>query len=63
MEVTVHFPETEEGMLELRENVEEAHAQIIINYIKKLDCSEVSRTFLFDYLRKKALEMSNFKEV
>ncbi len=58
MEVHVIFPETKEGMQALTDRIEEAHAQIIIRYIKNLDCAEKAKVCLFDYLRKKALEMS-----
>jgi hypothetical protein len=58
MEVHVHFPETEEGMMALQDMIEEIHAQSIIKYIKKLDCTENTRAELFEYLRKRALEMS-----
>ena len=57
MEVHVHFPKTEEGMWALRDRVEEVHAQSIINYIKKLDCAESTRTALLDHLRVRALEL------
>jgi hypothetical protein len=59
MEVRVHFPETEEEMRALQDRIEEAHAKSIIKYIEKLDCTENTRTALYEHLREKALEMSN----
>jgi hypothetical protein len=58
MEVHVHFPETEEGMRALRDKVNEIHAQSIIGYIRKLDCTENTRAALFEHLREKAIELS-----
>jgi hypothetical protein len=62
MEIHVHYPETEEGMLALQDTVEEIHAQSIIKYIKRLDCTESTRAELFEHLRKRALEMSKSDE-
>jgi hypothetical protein len=58
MKVRVYLPETEKAKDELREKLEEAHARIIVDYVKKLDCSENTRAALFDYLNKRALEMN-----
>ena len=57
MEVHVHFPETEEGMLALQDRIEEIHATAVIEYIEKLDCTESERAVLFEYLKNKAVKM------
>ena len=43
-----HFPETEEGMLELRKRVSIVHAQVILNRINKLPIPTDQKIKLLD---------------
>ena len=46
--VIVHYPKTEEGKLKLAERVAGVHADMVNQYIKKLNCPSEQKVQLLD---------------
>ena len=46
--VIVHYPETEEGKRELARRVASVHADMVSQYIQKLDCPSEQKEKLLD---------------
>lgn len=46
--VIVHYPKTEKGKRELAERVADVHADMVNNYIQKLNCPSEQKTELLD---------------
>ncbi|WP_041701617.1 hypothetical protein [Gottschalkia acidurici] len=51
MNIRVHFPTTEEGMEELQERIDEAHAHLIMNRINNLNWSYEDKIALVKQIR------------
>jgi len=59
--VVVHYPQTEEGKQKLAELVAKAHADMINQYIRKLDCPSKQKVKLLDAIIKSAHEEKSGK--
>lgn len=52
MEVIIHLPRSKEGQMELGKCVATVHAQLIYNYISRLECSTEQKVALLDAIQK-----------
>ena len=52
MEVIIHLPRSKEGQEELAKRVATVHAQLIYNYISRLECSAEQKVALLDAIQK-----------
>mgnify|MGYP000280267448 FL=1 len=52
MEVIIHLPRSKEGQEELGKCVATVHAQLIHNYISRLECSIEQKVALLDAIQK-----------
>ena len=52
MEVIIHLPRSKEGQEELAKRVATVHAQLIYNYISRLECSTEQKVALLDAIQK-----------
>jgi len=48
--VIVYYPKTEEGKKELADRVSSVRADVIIQYIKNLNCSNAQKKKIFDQI-------------
>ena len=48
MKVRVHYPQTEEGMQRFKKQLAHIHAQLIVDYIVNLDCSDDEKRSLLN---------------
>ena len=51
MEVIIHLPRSKEGQEELAKRVATVHAQLIYNYISRLECSTEQKVALLDAIQ------------
>ena len=51
MEVIIHLPRSKEGQEELAKCVATVHAQLIYNYISRLECSTEQKVALLDAIQ------------
>ena len=51
MEVIIHLPRSKEGQDELAKRVATVHAQLIYNYISRLECSTEQKVTLLDAIQ------------
>lgn len=51
MDVIIHLPRSKEGQEELAKHVATAHAQLIYNYISRLECSTEQKVALHDAIQ------------
>ena len=51
MEVIIHLPHSKEGQDELAKRVATVHAQLIYNYISRLECSTEQKVALLDAIQ------------
>jgi len=51
IEVIVHFPNSKQGQEELAKRVATVHAQLIYNYISRLECSTEQKVALLDAIQ------------
>lgn len=51
MEVIIHLPRSKEGQEELAKRVATVHAQLIYNYISRLECSTEQKVALLDAMQ------------
>lgn len=51
MKIRMHFPTTEEGKQALQDRLAETHAQMIKDYIEKLNCSSEQKVRLFNEIK------------
>lgn len=51
MEVIIHLPRSKEGQEELAKRVATVHAQLIYNYISRLECSSEQKVALLDAIQ------------
>ena len=51
MEVIIHLPRSKEGQEELAKRVATVHAQLIYNYISRLECSTEQKVALLDEIQ------------
>ena len=56
--VIVHYPKTEEGMRELAVRVASVHADMVNQYINKMNCPSEQKVQLLDAVIKSAYEAS-----
>ena len=51
MDVIIHLPRSKEGQEELAKRVATVHAQLIYNYISRLECSTEQKVALLDAIQ------------
>ena len=51
MEVVIHLPRSKEGQEELAKRVAPVHAQLIYNYISRLECSTEQKATRLDAIQ------------